>query len=199
MAVILVAEVGGLRAVKVVFMLEDKRLIWKLKAGDAGALRQIYQNYKDGLLTIAILLLGERAAAEDILYDVFVSFAGQTGRFRLYGSLKNYFVSCVVERVRQKFRSKMYEVVGLESTGPIVAETERPDEPIVGAEQSQMLTEALGRLGRQQREVIVLHLQGGMKFSQIADMQGVSISTVQSRYRYGLDKLQSTLNGKVIQ
>jgi len=179
-------------------MLEDKRLIWKLKAGDAGALRQIYEKYKDELLTIAVSLLGERAAAEDVLHDVFVSFASQIGRFRLYGSLKNYFVTCVVGRVRERFSSKMYEVVGLESTGPIRAETERPDEPIAGAEQSQMLADALARLGQQQHEVIVLHLQGGMRFSQIADMQGVSISTVQSRYRYGLDKLRSISNDEVI-
>lgn len=179
-------------------MLEDKRLIWKLKAGDAGALRQIYEKYKDELLTIAVSLLGERETAEDILHSVFVSFAKEIECFRLYGSLKNYFVTCVVDRVRERFRSKMYEVVGLESTGPISPETESADEPIVGAEESQMLADALARLGWQQREAVVLHLQGGMKFSQIADMQGVSISTVQSRYRYGLDKLQSISDGEVI-
>ena len=179
-------------------MLEDKRLIWKLKAGDAGALRQIYEKYKDGLLTIAVSLLGERETAEDILHSVFVSFAKEIERFRLYGSLKSYLIVCVVDRVRERFRSKMYEVVGLESTGPISPETESADESIVGAEESQMLADALARLGQQQREVIVLHLQGGMKFSQIADMQGVSISTVQSRYRYGLDKLQSISDGEVI-
>ena len=179
-------------------MLEDKRLIWKLKAGDAGALRQIYEKYKDGLLTIAVSLLGERETAEDILHSVFVSFAKEIERFRLYGSLKNYLIVCVVDRVRERFRSKMYEVVGLKSTGPIGAETESADESAAGAEESQMLADALARLGQQQREVIVLHLQGGMKFSQIADMQGVSISTVQSRYRYGLDKLQSISDGEVI-
>jgi len=179
-------------------MLEDRRLIWKLKAGDAGALRQIYEKYKDALLTIAVSLLGEREAAEDILHSVFVSFASQIERFRLYGSLKNYLIVCVMDRVRERFRSKMYEVVGLESTGPISPETESADESAAGAEESQMLADALARLGQQQREVIVLHLQGGMKFSQIADMQGVSISTVQSRYRYGLDKMQSISDGEVI-
>ena len=179
-------------------MLEDKRLIWKLKAGDAGALRQIYEKYKDELLTIAVSLLGERETAENILHSVFVSFAKEIERFRLYGSLKNYLIVCVVDRVRERFRSKMYEVVGLESTGPIEAETESADEPIVGAEESQMLADALARLGRQQRVAVVLHLQGGIMFSQIADMQGVSISTVQSRYRYGLDKLQSISDGEVI-
>jgi len=36
-----------------------------------------------------------------------------------------------------------------------------------------------------------------MKFKAIAELQGVSINTVQSRYRYGLDKLRSILNSEV--
>jgi len=179
-------------------MLEDRRLIWKVKAGDAGALRQIYEKYKDELLTIAVSLLGERAAAEDILYDVFVSFAKEIELFQPYGSLKNYLIVCVVERVRERFRSKMYEVVGLDSTGPIGPETERAKERVAVGEEPQMLADALVRLGQQQREAVVLHLQGGMKFSQIAELQEVSISTVQSRYRYGLDKLRSMLDGEVV-
>ncbi len=49
----------------------------------------------------------------------------------------------------------------------------------------------------EQREVLMLHLHSGMKFRQIAETQGVSTNTVQGRYRYGLDKLRSMLNGEV--
>ena len=47
------------------------------------------------------------------------------------------------------------------------------------------------------REVVVLRLCSGMRFQAIARMQGVSINTVQGRYRYGLDKLKTLLNGKL--
>jgi DNA-directed RNA polymerase specialized sigma24 family protein len=36
-----------------------------------------------------------------------------------------------------------------------------------------------------------------MKFRQIAQLQEVSTKTAQSRYRYGIDKLRSLLDGKV--
>ncbi|MHC4692661.1 MAG: sigma factor-like helix-turn-helix DNA-binding protein, partial [Planctomycetota bacterium] len=49
----------------------------------------------------------------------------------------------------------------------------------------------------EQREVIILHLQGGMMFSHIARLQGISVNTIRSRYRYGLDKLRSLLNSEV--
>ena len=62
-------------------MLEDKRLIWELKRGDREALRQIYMEYKDSLLTIAASLLHDSCAAEDVLHDVLVSFAGASEVF----------------------------------------------------------------------------------------------------------------------
>jgi DNA-directed RNA polymerase specialized sigma24 family protein len=37
-----------------------------------------------------------------------------------------------------------------------------------------------------------------LRFKKIASMQSVSINTVQGRYRYGLDKLRSLLNGEMI-
>jgi DNA-directed RNA polymerase specialized sigma24 family protein len=45
--------------------------------------------------------------------------------------------------------------------------------------------------------VIILHLRAGMKFRQIARLQGSPINTIKGRYRYGLDKLRSILNGEM--
>jgi len=36
-----------------------------------------------------------------------------------------------------------------------------------------------------------------MKFRQIAQLQGVSVNTIKGRYRYGLTKLRSILNGEM--
>ena len=43
----------------------------------------------------------------------------------------------------------------------------------------------------EQRETIVMHLNGGMKFKEISRMQKIPLSTVQGRYRYGLEKLRT--------
>ena len=43
----------------------------------------------------------------------------------------------------------------------------------------------------------MLRLKGNMKFREIAKIQGVSVNTVQGRYRYGLQKLRASLNGEV--
>jgi len=178
-------------------MREDKRLIEELKHGDKDALCQLYEKYKDELLTIATSLLHEASAAEDVLHDVFVSFAAGIGGFELRRSLRQYLITCVVNRVRDRFRRKKYESVELDRVGPISSNSQRPEQAAILSEESQLLTDALAEIPFEQREVIILRLQGGMKFREIGAVQGVPVSTVQGRYHYGLDKLRSVMNGEV--
>lgn len=176
-------------------MLEDERLIWKLKRGDKQALRCIYEKYKDNLLTIAVSLLHDSYAAEDVLHDVFVSFATRIGHLQLHGSLQKYLVTSVVNRVRDKFRKKRPLGVGDDYLGAISSGSDSPEKEVILNEQSLLLADALAKLPLEQRETIILHLKAGMKFREIAKMHGTSISTVQGRYRYGLNKLRNILNG----
>ena len=66
-----------------------------------------------------------------------------------------------------------------------------PLEAAADCEEADKLRTALAELPYEQREVIVLHLHGDLTFAEVARQQDVSINTVQSRYRYGLDKLRS--------
>jgi len=49
------------------------------------------------------------------------------------------------------------------------------------------------RLPAEQREVVSLHVHGQMKFREIAEQLDLSMNTVQSRYRYGIEKLRTLL------
>lgn len=175
------------------WMLNDKRLLGQLKRGDNEALRQIYMEYKDNLLTIAVSLLHDPEAAEDVLHDVFVSFAGVVGGLRLRGTLRNYLVASVVNRARDLYRKARHHLVELDEAGQVPADSEGPGQTAAYNEEAERLTGALAQLPPDQRETIVLHLNAGMKFKEIAEMQGIPISTVQGRYRYGLDKLRTVL------
>ena len=174
-------------------MPDDERLIARLKRGDKEALRLIYIEYKDNLLTIATSLLHDTSAAEDVLHDVFVSFAGSVSRIQLRGSLRNYLIASMVNRIRDQFRKKKYHMVELSEAGQMTAHAVDPERSAEFSEESRRLMDALARLPFEQREAIVLHLNGRMKFKEIAQTQGIPISTVQGRYRYGLEKLRAIL------
>jgi len=178
-------------------MMEDKLLIWRFKRGSSDALQRIYEKYVVYLVTLATALLNDVSTAEDIVHDVFVSFAQSAGRLRLEGSLKAYLATCVVNRVRDRVRTVRRQPSALDEAHSICSTTDGPELSAVCSEELQQLSHAMAQLPYEQKEVIMLHLHGGMMFKQIAKSQQVSINTVQSRYRYALDKLRSLLNGEM--
>ena len=178
-------------------MLEDKILLWKMKRGSSDALRRIYEKYKRDMLSLANALLHDLSGAEDVVHDVFVSFVQSVGGFKLTGSLKGYLLTCVANLSRDRIRARKRSPVGLNEAAMAVADVNGPSKALISAEQLQCLKNAIAKLPFEQREVVVLHLQAGRTFRQVARLQQAPVSTVQSRYRYGLEKLRALLNSEV--
>ncbi|HEW79777.1 MAG TPA: sigma-70 family RNA polymerase sigma factor [Phycisphaerales bacterium] len=187
-------------------MIEDKLFIWRFKHGSSVALGRIYKKYKDDLLRLAVALLNETSVAEDVVQDCFVSFAQSAEKIKLAGNLKSYLATCVANRARNWNRAMQRqsawgrlpaETANPNGTESAVSSSKRPEQWIIYSEQLRRLNNAMAQLPYEQREAVSLHIQGGMKFKAIAELQGVSINTIQSRYRYGLDKLRSILDSEV--
>ena len=177
---------------------EDSRLIHELKQGSKEALRRVYEMHKDKLLTIAVSMVHDTAMAEDILHDVFVTFASSVGRLNIQISLRRYLITSVVNRIRDTYRKKRPRMVDLENVELADTHVDGPVKGAVSNETAGILTDALAQIPAEQREVIVLHLNGGLKFKEIAEMRGTSTSTIQGRYRYGLEKLRTIVDGEMI-
>jgi RNA polymerase sigma-70 factor (ECF subfamily) len=176
-------------------MLQDRLLIWRFKQGSGEALARIYDKYVVLLTTLACSLLNDSAAGEDVVHDVFVSFAQTADRLRLDGSLKAYLSTCVVNKARDRLRSRKRQPASL-GASVLVQDVGRTPEQIASVREDQeRIDAALAQLPVPQRETLLLRLQARMTFHEIAKSQDVSINTVQSRYRYGMDKLRHLLNG----
>ena len=179
-------------------MIEDKLLIWRFKCGNRAALAHIYEKYKTDLLRIASGLSNDTSIAEDIVHDVFVTFAQCSDKLKLSGNLKGYLTTSVVNRVRNVNRSgRRQQAISADEAEHLIPDSDVSERWIIHSEELERLKNAMSQLPYPQREVVIMHLQGGMKFRAIAKSQNVSINTVQSRYRYGINKLRSLLNSEV--
>lgn len=178
-------------------MIEDKLLIWRFRNGNPDALERIYLKYHRRLLTLATALLNDVHEAEDTVHDFFVSFATSGPRLKLEGSLKAYLSICVANRARDRLRAAGRRPAA--AALPDIAVSCEPEPPTAAICNEAMLQLgwALSQLPYEQREAVILHTRAGMKFKSIAAHQDVSIQTVQSRYRYGLEKLRVLLDGQV--
>lgn len=173
-------------------------MILRFKYGSSEALRRIYEKYRLYLLKLAVALLHDVSIAEDVVHDVFIRFAQSAETLKINGSLKAYLRTCVVNGVRNRIRGdQVRSYVELSEAGPIASKQNGADQWAILKEESIKISEALVQIPFEQREVVVLHLHGSMKFREIAKVQSVSVKTIQSRYRYGLDKLRSILNSEV--
>ena len=179
-------------------MIEDTLLVWKLRNGREDGLVRTYSKYKNYLLKIAYALLDDGQQVEDAVQDVFVALAESAHRLRLDGNLKGYLVRCLINRVQnmQKARSASPSLP-LSEVKESCSHGDRPDQWVILDDEHRRAYSALCQLPESQRVVIALHVHGGLRFKQIARLQKTSINTVQSRYRYGLEKLRFLLNGEV--
>jgi len=179
-------------------MLQDRLLVWRLQRGNVDALRQIYDKYKAYLLKLAVILTADVCHSEDVVQDVFLKLAESHDRISVQGNLRNFLITCLVNRIRTLKRDcRRHEAALLGGSAVERPQACHPDQWAVVNEQMQRIGDAMVKLPVEQREVVTLRFEAGLGFRQIASLQNASINTVQGRYRYGMEKLRSLLNSEV--
>ena len=173
--------------------MKDRCLVYRLSLADPDALRQIYNRYKDDLLTVAMALLADPDAAEDCVHDVFVHFAGAPSEMRAGRNLKGYLMRCVANRARNMIKRQQLQPDRQTDEKKYTSKQDCPERRLIVSEESMRIFEAMAKLPTEQREVVSMHIHGQMKFREIAEQLDISINTVQSRYRYGIEKLRTLL------
>lgn len=174
---------------------EDQLLVLKLNRGDKAALHRLYEKYKDCLVTLAGALLMDRSGAQDVVHDVFCNFMQQMTHFRLTGSLKAYLSTCVANHARNCNSAWRHRPGGPSDDSS--QENDGPFKNVLLDEQAQQIAEALDKLPNDQREVVALRVYADQRFPEIARHQGVSVNTVEGRFRYAMAKLRKSLNKEV--
>lgn len=177
-------------------MIEDKLLIWKCKQGSRVAFRRIYEKYEGDLRTLAANLLDDKTAAEDVVHDVFISLLRVVDTIELRKSLAGYLKTSIVNRARDYQRQKQRPIVAVNEAEQTATDDNGPVHLVIRGELSQKVGSAMSQLPYEQREAIALYLHGRMKFKIIGELQKVSTKTAHARYRAGLEKLKSLLNGE---
>lgn len=179
-------------------MQEDKKLIRQLKKGRSEAMKQIYEKYKRPLLKTAVILINDTHLAEDIVQEIFINFALRAEQLKITGNLKNYLITAVINNVRNRIRDgNRLPITNLDDADILPAENESCEQWAILNEELELLNDAMGQISYEQREVITLYIEEQMTFRQIAELEETTVSTVQGRFRYGIEKLRKLLKSKV--
>jgi len=171
-------------------MNDDKTLLGRLKRGDQTALESIYVKYRPRLIAAACSYHVDSHQAEDVLHDVFLSFSHRSREFEIDHSLYGYLRTGIVNGIRDIIRRRSRQEKAMVRDGISVGAPDCPEQLVMQSEQTRQAEDLLSVLPDCQREVVCMRLQQGLKFREIAHLQGVSSSTARGRYRYGISRLQ---------
>jgi RNA polymerase sigma-70 factor, ECF subfamily len=178
--------------------LADEELMVLIAERDPAAFEVLYDRHSGVAFSLAYRIVGERAAAEEVVQEAFVSIWRSGARYdRARGSVRSWTLGIVRNRAIDLLRSRAGRVGRLDSDDESALE-QRPAEELtepeaLRRETARELRGLLGELPPEQSKVIELAYFGGFSQSEIAEMLGIPLGTVKGRLRLGLEKVRGRL------
>lgn len=180
--------------------LADEELMPLIGEKDAPAFEVFYDRHGAAAYSLAYRIVGERAAAEDVTQEAFVSIWRSGARYdRARGSVRSWMLGIVRNRAIDLLRSRSSRAPKLGFDDEVVLEQRPADEftdtEALRRETAREVRGALDELPGEQSKVIELAYFGGFSQSEIATMVGAPLGTVKGRMRLGLEKIRGRLAG----
>jgi RNA polymerase sigma-70 factor (ECF subfamily) len=170
---------------------QDLRLLDQVRRGDEEAMAALYDRYSKVVYSVALRVLRDPAAAEDVLQDVFMSIWRRPDNFSAArGSLGGWLVVVARNRsidvLRRKRPSEQVEEVYLASPFNLANEAERNSI-------MERARAVIARLPLEQRKTLEMAYFDGLTHSEIAEITGDPLGTVKTRIRSALMTLRKEL------
>ena len=174
---------------------DEDRLLLLMKTGDMEAFRRLYELTAKAIYSYALSILKQPQDAEEVMQDTYLTAWRQAARYETEGKPMAWLLTiarnlCYMRLRRQKDHPCVsYEELEQEEPGELCSRIEL-------APEKQMLLDALAALGEDERKIVLLHDAGNMKHREIAQLLGIPLSTVLSKYRRALKRLQRLMDGE---
>ncbi len=167
---------------------DDMRLVARIRAGEPDAMSELYDRYSSVVYGVALRVLQDAAAAEDILQDIFLQLWRRPDVFDgSRGSMVAWLAVIArhraIDRLRQRRPETDLEEVVIAGGTDLRDETERS---LV----IEKIRAALGEMDQNQRKALELAYFQGLTHTEIAEKTGEPLGTIKTRIRSGLRVLR---------
>ena len=184
--------------------LSDEVLAAQVARGESSALETLYDRYASTVLGISLKIMGDQAAAEDVLQETFwrvwrsaATYQSQRGSFTswLFRIARNLAIDAYRRR-----NARPRPITDVDASDTRLDQMPDPSPDV--AEQSQLILRqtrvisALASLPNVQRQVIEMAYFAGMTRQEIAEVTGEALGTIHTRARLALQKLREQLQGE---
>ncbi|WUI01526.1 SigE family RNA polymerase sigma factor [Spirillospora sp. NBC_00431] len=154
------------------------------------ALAALFREHHLSLVRVALLIVGDRATAEDVVQDAFAQVYRRAGAVSDHERALPYIRAAVVNRCRTVLRRRRIAWRAVKTYDPPAWSAESA---VLEGEEHREVLAALGRLPGRQREALVLRYYLGLGEAEIAEVMGIGRGTVKSTTSRALAALARTL------
>lgn len=186
--------------------LKDGELISQFNStGKEKFFGELMSRYNDKLFNYIIRKVGNMENAKDIYQNTWLKIANSLPKYQDEGKFSNYlfFVATNASydhfrKIRKDNENLYFKPASFDEDGKndqiesLKSEDLNPEEENIEIESKEFANDAINELPENQREVILLRSEG-FSFKEIAEMTNVSINSLLSRYRYGIDKIKKMM------
>ena len=174
-------------------ILEERRLISRILAGDPAAERQLYDTHVDRVFRLAYRMTGDATWAEDLTQDTFIRafdrLAGFRGEVAFAGWLYRVATSVILTGLRK--RKKVQSVESVRDDLDWAAGSGPTTDPDL----RRSIDRAVAGLDDNHRLVFVMHDMEGYTHQEIATAVDAPVGTIKARLSRARQKLRDALNG----
>ena len=161
--------------------------------GNFYVFEKIYQDFFQRLYEFAYYYLGQDKPSEDIVQDVFLHLWENREKIDPNINLKSYLYTAVKNRSlntkrHHKVKQKYEELQLLLPTT-----VEMPDEVLQQKEILTTIEQAINDLPEKRRIIFMMHRFENFTYSQIAQIQNISIKTVETQIKRSVDYIEKKL------
>ncbi|MCR9072989.1 MAG: RNA polymerase sigma factor [Alphaproteobacteria bacterium] len=169
----------------------DAALMPRIADGDAAAFRALVDRHADRLLAFAQRMLGDRATAEDVVQDTYLSLWRKAGDWAPQARVSTWLYrvarNAALDRLRRVRPTVDPEDAGLIDPGPA------PDRRLDDAATADGVRAALNALPERQRAAIVLVHYEGLSGAEASAALDISVEALESLLARGRRALRQAL------
>lgn len=172
---------------------QEQNIIEELRLGEESGLRKMFDLYYSPLCVFALKYIDSFDKAEDLVQEVFIGFWENNRIENLSGSLKSYLFTAVKNNALNNIRkNNKYHIKELDEDLDILIE-ESCNLEDMEKKRIQLYAE-LENLSENNRKVFEAIVFENMKYSEIAELQAVSINTIKTQFSRALKQLRSSFD-----
>jgi len=173
-------------------MKTDHELIREYQTGSVAAFDELVQRHVQMVFGFFVKITRDPMAAEDLSQDLFIKLHKHLKKFRFEAAFTTYLYRAQTNTANSWLsRNKWKHFLHLDQA----AESGAPDTSVEKDWRKKELWDAVGKLPKKQRSVVMMRIAQELPYRDIADILGISVGSAKVNFHHALNKLKGWING----